>query len=174
MKTKLSLILFLLIFTPSFLYSGEENISGNLDLKKLAEDIYDIYQTDDIPAKKEKLVYKKLNDLITVGTYTITFTSSDSIRYDKKLDKTIIKSKEVYYSDSKLGYMGIFVLASKSGDDWILSSSPGKEMTTTGRITDVIITGYRKTKQYFETYTPLKDFDDAGTEIQQIILVLEA
>lgn len=147
-------------------------LSGKLDLEAFVKQVYDIYQKDDIPLKKERLVYKKLNDLIS-QTYTMKITCSDSIAYDKKEDKTTIKSREVYYHDQKTGYFGVFVIVEKKGDDLLMTSSPDKEMTITGMITDLLVVHYKKGNDFINTYTPLKDFDDAGTVIQQIILKVQ-
>ena len=148
------------------------NISGSLDLDKFCRQIYDLYSTDEVQAKKEVLVYKKLNELIGT-TQTVKFTASDSIVYDRKQDMSSIKSKEVYYADAKTGYFGIFIIASKKGDDLLMNTSPDKEMTITGTITDILVMGYIKNNKNEKTYTSLKDFDDKGTVIQQIILKIE-
>ncbi|RPI15330.1 MAG: hypothetical protein EHM58_14305 [Ignavibacteriae bacterium] len=146
--------------------------SAVLDLEKFARQVYDIYQTDEVAAKKERLVNKKLSELIG-QTYTMKVTTTDSIRYDKKEDKTSIKSKEIYYSDNQKGYMGIFVIFEKKGDELLMTSSPDKDMTINGKVNDVIITGYFKNDMFNKVYTSLKDFDDSGTTIQQIILRVE-
>jgi len=143
--------------------------SGKLDLEAFVKQVYDIYQRDEVAVKKERLVHKKLNDLIS-QTYTMKITCSDSIAYDRKEDRTTIKSKEVYYHDQKTGYFGVFVIAEKKGDDLLMTSSPEKEMTITGRIDDVIVIHYKKGENFVRCYTPLKEFDDSGTVIQQIIL----
>lgn len=41
-----------------------KTFSGSLDLEKLCDEMYKIYDSDEIAAKKEVLAYKKLNGLI--------------------------------------------------------------------------------------------------------------
>lgn len=59
----------LIIFTFLFLYASFSfaddgyNISGTLDLKKFADEILDIYKSDEVDVKKERLVYKSLTSL---------------------------------------------------------------------------------------------------------------
>jgi|GEM_PF-1256555 len=143
-----------------------------LDLDNLCKQIYDLYSTEEVPAKKEVLVYKKLNELIGTSQ-TVKFTTTDSIVYDRKSDMTSIKSKEIYYADNKTGYFGVFIIISKKGDDLLMKSSPDKEMTAAGKITDLIVISYIKNNKTEKAYTSLKDFDDKGTIIQQIILKIE-
>ena len=42
------------------LFIGKVSTAGTIDLKKLCEDIVDMYKLEEVPAKKERLVYKKL------------------------------------------------------------------------------------------------------------------
>jgi len=168
MKNKI--IYFIVFALNGFAFS---NINSTLDLEKFAKDVYNLYQTEEVPAKKERLVYKKLNDLISETAYTMKITCSDSIAYDKKEDKSVIKSKEIYHADTELGYFGVFVIAEKKGDELLMNSSPDKEMTITGKITDIIVVSYRKGANFIKTRTPLKEFDDSGTIIQQVILKVQ-
>jgi hypothetical protein len=159
----------LLIF--AFMISA--NLSaGNLDLEALCKAMYNIYDSDEVQAKKEVLAYKKLNELIG-QSYSIKITTTDSISYDRKEDVSKLKSKEVYWSDAKTGYFGVFVLAVQKGDQLLMTTSPDKEMTVTGTITDIIVTGYIKDHVNNKAYTSLKEFDDKGTIIQQVILKVE-
>lgn len=164
------------IISAFLVYSSQANNNSSyaavLDLEKFVKQVYDIYQTDEVAAKKERLVNKKLSELIG-QSYTMKVTTSDSIVYDKKEDKTSIKSQEIYYSDNMKGYMGIFVLFSKKSDELLMTTSPNKEMTITGTVTDVIVTGFFKNDMFNKVYTPLKEFDDSGTTIQQIVLKVE-
>jgi hypothetical protein len=146
--------------------------SQKLDLDKLCKEMYNIYDSDEIPAKKELLAYKKLEGLIGKSV-SVKITTTDSINYDRKSDITYLKSKEVFTSDNKTGYFGVFVLASQKGDELMLKTSPDKEITISGTITDVIITGYIKNHLNHKEYTPIKDFDDKGTIIQQVVLRIE-
>jgi len=165
MKYLISLLIFSLAFTfPS--------PTGSLDLEGLCKQMYKIYDSDEVAAKKEALAYKKLNELIG-QTNTMKITTTDSISFDRKEDVSRIKSKEVYTSDAKTGYFGVFVVATQKGDQLLMSTSPDKEMTITGKITDVIVVGYIKNNTNQKAYTPLKDFDDKGTIIQQVILAVE-
>lgn len=148
------------------------NKSENLDLEKFARQVYDLYQTDEVPAKKERLVSKKLMEIIG-KVYTMKVTTSDSIVYHKKDDKTSIKSKEIYYSDNQKGYMGIFVVFEKQTDELLMTSSPNTEMTITGTVTDIIVTGYFKNDMFNKVNTPIKEFEDSGTTIQQIIIKVQ-
>jgi hypothetical protein len=157
-------------FLFAFVFS---DINSTLDLEKFVKDVYNLYQTEEVPAKKERLVYKKLNDLISETAYTLKITSSDSIAYDKKEDKSVIKSKEVFHADTELGYFGVFVIAEKKGDELLMNSSPDKDMTITGKITDVIVVSYKKGMNFVKTRTPLKEFEDSGTIIQQVILKVQ-
>ncbi|MGH2574524.1 MAG: hypothetical protein ACRDFC_02370 [Ignavibacteria bacterium] len=149
-------------------------ISSDLNLEKFVREVYDLYQTDEVPVKQERFVYKKLSDLLSGSSYTIRITCSDSIAYDKKENKTTIKSREVYYADAKTGYFGIFVIVQKNGDDLLMKSSPEKEITISGVITDITVISYKKGMDFFKCYTSLKDFDDSGTVIQQIILRVQS
>ncbi len=147
-------------------------VSGILDLDKFCRAIYDLYQTDEVQAKKEIFVYKKLNELIGT-TQTIKIVASDSITYDRKTDYSSVKSNEIYYSDNSQGYFGVFVIATKKGDDLLMDCTPQKETTVTGKIADVLVVEYIKNNLNQKCYTPLKDFDDKGTVIQKIILKVE-
>ncbi len=156
-----------ILFTYSL--SGK---AGTLDLEKLCDEMYKIYDTDELPAKKENLAYKKLNSLIGTSV-SIKITTSDSITYDRKEDKTVLKSKEVFTSDNKTGYFGVFVIATQKGDNLLMSTSPDKEMTVSGTISDILVVGYIKNNLNGKAYTSLKDFDDKGTIIQQIIIKVD-
>jgi hypothetical protein len=147
--------------------------ASNLDLSRFVREVYDLYQTDEVPAKKEHLVYKKLSELLN-NAYSMTITCSDSIAYDKKQDITTIKSREVYHADNKNGYFGVFVIVSKPGDDLLLNSSPDKDITISGTISDILVLQYRKGMDYFKCRISLKDFDDTGTVIQQILIRVQA
>ncbi|MFI5211741.1 MAG: hypothetical protein ACHQIH_02575 [Ignavibacteria bacterium] len=161
--------LMMLILPLFFLSAG---ITYSLDLDKLCDQMYKIYDSDEIAAKKEVLAYKKLNELIG-QSQSIKITTSDSITYDRKEDASRLKSKEVFTSDNKVGYFGVFVIAKQKGDYLLMNTSPDKEMTVTGKIVDVLVTGYMKNNLNEKAYTSLKDFDDKGTIIQQVILVVE-
>jgi hypothetical protein len=175
MKTLILLISFMLISSIST-YSKTNPVPGskseNLDLEKFAKQVYDLYQTDEVPAKKERLVSKKLMEIIG-KSYTMKVTTSDSIAYNKKDDKTSIKSKEIYYSDNQKGYMGIFVIFEKQTDELLMTTSPDKEMSISGTVTDIIVTGYFKNDMFNKVYTPFKEFDDSGTIIQQIVIKVQ-
>jgi hypothetical protein len=146
--------------------------AGNLDLEGLCKKMYAIYDSEEVAAKKEVLAYKKLNELIG-QTYTMKITTTDSISYDRKDDVSKLKSKEVYTSDAKTGYFGVFVLAVQKGDQLLMSTSPDKEMSVTGTIKDIIVVSYIKNNTNQKAYTSLKEFDDKGTIIQQVILIVE-
>jgi len=146
--------------------------AGTLDLDKLCDEMYKIYDTDELPAKKEVQAYKKLNSLIGTSV-SIKITTSDSITYDRKEDRSVLKSKEVYTSDNKTGYFGVFVIATQKGDNLLMSTSPDKEMTVSGTISDILVVGYIKNNLNGKAYTSLKDFDDKGTIIQQIIIKVD-
>ncbi|HRJ86400.1 MAG TPA: hypothetical protein PK753_12055 [Ignavibacteria bacterium] len=161
--------IFLLVFVFLFSHSA---FSGSFDLDKLCDEMYKIYDSDELPAKKENLAYKKLNGLIGTNV-TVKITTTDSITYDRKEDKTTLKSKEVFTSDNKTGYFGVFVMAAQKGDNLLMSTSPGKDMTITGTITDVLVVGYIKDNLNGKAYTSIKDFDDKGTIIQQIIIKVD-
>lgn len=162
-----------LFFLISALFIFSFNIyPGTLDLDKLCDEMYKIYDTDELPAKKEVQAYKKLNSLIGTSV-SIKITTSDSITYDRKEDKSVLKSKEVYTSDNKTGYFGVFVIATQKGDNLLMSTSPDKEMTVSGTISDILVVGYIKNNLNGKAYTSLKDFDDKGTIIQQIIIKVD-
>jgi len=146
--------------------------SGSIDLDKLCDEMYKIYDSDELPAKKEVLAYKKLNSLIGTSI-SVKITTTDSITYDRKEDKTNLKSKEVFTSDNKTGYFGIFILATQKGDALLMSTSPDKEMTISGTVSDILVVGYIKNNLNGSAYTSLKDFDDKGTIIQQIIIKVD-
>jgi hypothetical protein len=150
------------------------NLSGNFDYDKLISDVYDIYKSDEVHVKKERMVYKKLNELIN-QSFTFKITCSDSISFDKKTNQTVIKSKEVYYRDNTNGYFGIFVIVRQSGDDLLMSSAPDKDISISGKISDILVLLYRnKAGLYPKCRTSLKDFDDSGTDIQQILIMVDA
>ena len=178
MIRKISIFL-ILVFTSSSIFSGTGaqpailKPATNIDLSKFVREVYDLYQTSEVLVKQERFVYKKLSGLYT-GSYTMKITCSDSIAYDKKEDKTTIKSQEVYHDDNKNGYFGIFVIVSKSGDDLLLNSSPDKEITISGVVTEILVLQYRKGMDYFKCRTSLKDFDDTGTVIQQILIRVQS
>jgi len=146
--------------------------SGSIDLDKLCDEMYKIYDSDELPAKKEVLAYKKLNSLIGTSI-SVKITTTDSITYDRKEDKTNLKSKEVFTSDNKTGYFGIFILATQKGDALLMSTSPDKDMTISGTVSDILVVGYIKNNLNGSAYTSLKDFDDKGTIIQQIIIKVD-
>ena len=135
-------------------------------------EVYDLYQTDEVPVKQERLVYKKLAGLLE-GSQTMKITCSDSIAYDKKNDITTIKSKEVYYADNKNGYFGLIVIYQQHSDALLMSTSPDKEISITGNVTDILVTLYRKGLDFFKCRTPIKEFDDTGTVIQHVILLMQ-
>lgn len=164
---KLSILFLITVFTYSS-YAG----NAAFDLEGLCQAMYKIYDSDEVPAKKEVLAYKKLNELIGQQV-TVKITTTDSITYDRKEDRSQIKSREVYTSDAKTGYFGVFVIATQKGDNLLMSTSPDKEISVSGKIADVIVTSYIKNNTNQKAYTPLKDFDDKGTVIQQIILKIE-
>jgi hypothetical protein len=172
---KIVLILFTFLFLPaSFTVANDGNeVSGTLDLKKFADEVLDIYNSDEVDVKKERMVYKKLNSLTEGASYTMKVTCSDSIVYNKKEDITTVKSKEIYVSDSKTGYFGIFVIASQSGDVLLMNSTPDKEISITGKIIDIFVISYIKNKVNNKCYTPLKEFDDSGTIIQQVVFIVQ-
>lgn len=161
----------ILLLVFAFMFSGN-TFSGSFDLDKLCDEMYKIYDSDELPAKKENLAYKKLNGLIGTNV-SVKITTTDSITYDRKEDKTVLKSKEVFTSDNKTGYFGVFIMATQKGDALLMSTSPDKEMTISGTITDVLIVGYIKNNLNGKAYTSIKDFDDKGTIIQQIIIKVD-
>ena len=165
MKYSIFILAFLFMFTG-------KSFSGSFDLDKLCSEMYKIYDSDELPAKKEVLAYKKLNGLIGTSV-SVKITTTDSITYDRKEDVTSLKSKEVFTSDNKTGYFGVFVVAYQKGDALLMSTSPDKDMTISGTIKDIIIVSYFKNNLNEKAYTSLKDFDDKGTIIQQVILKIE-
>jgi len=174
MRTKY--LLFAFILTLLFQFPGTHtaycNTSGNIDIEKFVREVYDLYQTDEVPVKQERLVYKKLTGLME-GSQTMKITCSDSIAYDRKNDITTVKSKEVYYADNKNGYFGLIVIYQQHSDALLMSTSPDKEITITGNVTDILVTLYRKGLDFFKCRTPIKEFDDSGTVIQHIILLMQ-
>ncbi len=164
---KLILSIIVLFLLPFGVYSA-----GSLDLDKLCDQMYKIYDSDELPAKKEVLAYKKLNELIGQSV-TVKITTTDSITYDRKDDVTNLKSKEVFTSDNKTGYFGIFIYATQKGDALLMTTSPDKEMSISGTVTDVLVTGYIKNNLNEKAYTSIKEFDDKGTIIQQVIIKIQ-
>jgi hypothetical protein len=167
MKYILTLLL-AFIFSANTFSAGKPSKAA-LDLESLCKQMYNIYAADEVAAKKEVLAYKKLNELIGQQV-SVKITTTDSISYDRKEDVSKVKSKEVYTSDATTEYFGVFVLATQKGDNLLMSTSPDKEMSISGKISDVIVVGYIKNNVNQKAYTSLKDFDDKGTVIQQIIL----
>lgn len=163
---------YLLYSVTILLVLSMNSFSGSLDLEKLCDEMYKIYDSDELPAKKEVLAYKKLNSLIGTSI-SVKITTTDSITYDRKEDKTSLKSKEVFTSDNKTGYFGIFIIASQKGDALLMSTSPDKDMTISGTVSDILVVGYIKNNLNGKAYTSLKDFDDKGTIIQQIIIKVD-
>jgi len=163
---------YLLYSVTILLFLSMNSFSGSLDLEKLCDEMYKIYDSDELPAKKEVLAYKKLNSLIGTSV-SVKITTTDSITYDRKEDKTSLKSKEVFTSDNKTGYFGIFVIATQKGDALLMSTSPDKDMTISGTVSDILVVGYIKNNLNGKAYTSLKDFDDKGTIIQQIIIKVD-
>lgn len=160
------------IFSFDKASAGDKASAAAFDLESLCKQMYNIYAADEVAAKKEVLAYKKLNELIGQQV-SVKITTTDSISYDRKEDVSKIKSKEVYTSDATTGYFGVFVLAVQKGDNLLMSSSPDKEMSVSGKIADVIVVGYMKNNMNQKTYTSLKEFDDKGTIIQQVILRID-
>ncbi len=163
---------YLLYSITILLFLSMNSYSGSIDLEKLCDEMYKIYDSDELPAKKEVLAYKKLNSLIGTSI-SVKITTTDSITYDRKEDKTNLKSKEVFTSDNKTGYFGIFILATQKGDALLMSTSPDKDMTISGTVSDILVVGYIKNNLNGSAYTSLKDFDDKGTIIQQIIIKVD-
>ncbi|MBL8016101.1 MAG: hypothetical protein JNK43_02430 [Ignavibacteria bacterium] len=163
---------YLLYSVTIVLFLSMNTFSGSLDLEKLCDEMYKIYDSDELPAKKEVLAYKKLNSLIGTSI-SVKVTTTDSITYDRKEDKTSLKSKEVFTSDNKTGYFGIFIIATQKGDALLMSTSPDKEITISGTVSDILVVGYIKNNLNGKAYTSLKDFDDKGTIIQQIIIKVD-
>jgi hypothetical protein len=161
-----------ILLSAIFIMQLKAGISGILDIEKFCYAVYNLYKTDEVQPKKELLVYKKINELIGT-TQTMNITCSDSITYDKKLDNSTVKSKEIYSSDATTGYFGVFVIAVKKGDDLLMNLTPDKETSITGKITDIIVIEYVKNNVDQKCYTPLKDFDDKGTIIQKVIFKVE-
>lgn len=170
MKYILTLLLGFIISVNTF--SADKPSKATLDLESLCKQMYKIYDADEVAAKKEVLAYKKLNELIGQQV-SVKITTTDSISYDRKEDVSKVKSKEVYTSDATTGYFGVFVLAVQKGDNLLMSTSPDKEMSISGVISDVIVVGYIKNNVNQKSYTSLKDFDDKGTVIQQVILRID-
>jgi hypothetical protein len=146
--------------------------AGSIDLEKFVREVYDLYQTDEVPVKQERQVYKKITETLS-GSLTTKIICSDSIAYNKKEDMTTVKSKEVYYADNKNGYFGIYVIFHQKGDALLMNTSPDKEITISGTVTDILVTLYRKGLDFFKCRTPIKEFDDSGTVMQQIILIVQ-
>jgi len=163
---------YLLYSVTILLFLSMNSFSGSLDLEKLCDEMYKIYDSDELPAKKEVLAYKKLNSLIGTSI-SVKVTTTDSITYDRKEDKTSLKSKEVFTSDNKTGYFGIFIIATQKGDALLMSTSPDKDMTISGTVSDILVVGYIKNNLNGKAYTSLKDFDDKGTIIQQISIKVD-
>jgi hypothetical protein len=175
MRTKVLISAFVLAFIFQFFDFSAAAVSktkGSIDLEKFVREVYDLYQTDEVPVKQERLVYKKLTGLMS-GTQTMKITCSDSIAYDKKNDETTIKSKEVYYADNKNGYFGVVVIFHQKSDALLMSTSPDKEITISGNVSDILVTLYRKGLDFFKCRTPIKEFDDTGTVIQQVIFIIQ-
>jgi hypothetical protein len=174
MRTKflLTAIVFALVFQFCNYGAVVSKTKGSIDLEKFVREVYDLYQTDEVPVKQERLVYKKLTELMS-GTQTMKITCSDSIAYDKKNDETTIKSKEVYYADNKNGYFGVVVIFHQHSDALLMSTSPDKEITISGNVTEMFVTLYRKGLDFFKCRTPIKEFDDSGTVIQQVIFIIQ-
>lgn len=165
-------ILYLVLISAVAVSFSSNVYSGSLDLEKLCKSVYDIYASEEVAAKKEVLVYKKLNEMIG-QTYSVKIIATDSVGYDRKTDMSHLKSTETYVSDAQTGYFGVFVQANQKGDNLLMTSTPGKEMSLTGRVTDILVTQYMKSNVNQKAFTSLKDFDDKGTIITQIILVIE-
>ena len=171
MRTKIILGVFLFaLIIPAV--TADCRPTGNINLGKFVKEVYDLYQTDEVPVKQERLVYRKISELLT-GTQTMKITCSDSIAYDKKNDETTIKSKEVYYADNKNGYFGIYVIFHQKSDQLLMTTSPDMEITVSGTVSDILVTLYRKGLDFFKCRTPIKEFDDSGTVIQQITLIVQ-
>lgn len=147
--------------------------AGTFDIEKFCKAVYDLYQTDEVQAKKELFVYKKINEVIG-STQTMTVTPSDSIGYDRKNDMSYFKSKEIYYSDNKQGYFGVFVTNTMKGDGLLMKCTPDKDISISGKIVDIIVLEYIKNNLNQKCFTPLKDFDDKGTVIQKVLLKVES
>lgn len=169
MRTKVILGVFIFALIT---VTAECRPTGNINLEKFVKEVYDLYKTDEVPVKQERLVYKKITELMT-GTQTMKITCSDSIAYDKKNDVTTIKAKEIYYADNMNGYFGIYVIYMKKSDELLMTTSPDMEITISGTVSDILVTLYRKGLDFFKCRTPIKEFDDSGTVIQQITLIVQ-
>ena len=171
---KIRFLFLVFVFTPLFNLQGSNTVYSKtaVDLEKFVREVYDLYQTDEVPAKKERLVYKKITELMS-GAQSMKITCSDSIVYDKKMDESVIKSKEIYYADNKNGYFGVIIIYRQKSDQLLMTTSPDKEITASGTVSDILITLYRKGLDFFKCRTSIKDFDDSGTVIQQVILILQ-
>jgi len=167
-----NLIFTLIISAMFFTGTVKSDFTGSIDLERFCKTVYELYQTDEVQAKKELFVFKKINELIG-SSQTVKVVSSDSITYDRKEDLSAFKSREIYYSDNKQGYFGVFVVATKKGDELLMKCTPEKEITINGKIADVIVLEYIKSNLNQKCYTSLKDFDDKGTVIQKILLKIE-
>lgn len=163
---------YIIFLLAAVIVLSANTFSNSLDLEKLCNEMYKIYDSDEIAAKKEVLAFKKLNSLIGTSV-SVKITTTDSISYDRKEDKTSLKSKEVFTSDNRTGYFGIFVIATQKGDALLMSTSPDKDITVSGKISDVLVVGYIKNHLNNTAYTSIKDFDDKGTIIQQIIIKID-
>lgn len=163
-------ILFVIILNVLFINATH---TQTFNSEKFCEEIVDLYKTEEIAAKKERLVYKKINELIGT-TKSLKFICSDSIVYDKKEDKSVVKSREIFYADAKTGYFGIFFIVNKKTDELLMKTTPEKELSISGKVTDILVIGFSKAGLNKKAYTPLKDFDDSGTIISQIIIKVDA
>lgn len=162
----------LFIIVLVFLFSTSIVKAGTFDIEKFCKIVYQLYQTDEVQAKKELFVYKKINELIGTSQ-TVTVTASDSIGYDRKTDMSYMKAKEIYASDNSQGYFGVYVIVTKKGDDLLMNCTPDKDFTATGKIADIIVIEYVKNNLNQKCFTPLKDFDDKGTVIQKVVFKME-
>src|SRR5258706_5115668 len=120
--------IFIIILVSVFGISAVK--AGTFDIEKFCKIIYQLYQTDEVQAKKELFVYKKINELIGT-TQTVSLTASDSIGYDRKTDMSYVKAKEIYSSDNSQGYFGVYVIATKKGDDLLMNCTPDKDFSAT-------------------------------------------
>ncbi len=163
-------ILFIIILSVLFIKAAH---TQTFNTEKFCEEIVDLYKTEEVAAKKERLVYKKINELIGTSK-TFKFICSDSIVYDKKEDKSVVKSRESFYADAKTGYFGIFFIVSKNTDELLMKTTPDKELSISGKIIDIVVIGFNKDGLNKKTYTPLKDFEDGGTIITQVIFKVDS
>lgn len=170
MHKKLFAVIFLILVIS--VSQARANISWTFDIENFCKTIYKLYQTDEVPAKKELIVYKKINELIGT-TQTVKVTASDSITYDRKEDRSTVKSKEIYNSDNSQGYFGVYVIVSQKGDGLLMSCTPDKDLTATAKIADIIVIEFIKNNINQKCFIPLKDFDDKGTVIQKVIFKME-